>query len=529
MQKWRGAHRKPWGSILDLRSLILGLSFLAVLITFANTFYAGFSQQREMLIRNTLDSNEAYASKLATMTDQFLQQAETQLGFSAMVLGSAFDDPAIRAAETRRLAEQSQTFNSVIIVDAQGTLIDVSPPMKEIVGQQVRSASLVEALNARRPLVSDPFTTGTGRFLILISKPIFAPDGVFRGFIGGAVYLHEKNGLEQMLAHHHYQNGSYLYVVDRLGNLIYHWEPQRIGQNVLSNPVVQAVVQRGETGSAETVNTQGRATLAGFAPVSSTGWGVIVQRPTDLTLKLLSRQAQDMLLQIAPLLCLTLLGIWIFSRLISSPLHDLARITNRLSDADTDQKITQVPSWYYEVIALKKAIEAGLSQMQHKISRLNQETLTDPLTGLLNRRGLDDTLQQWQELRIPFAVVALDIDHFKSINDTYGHDVGDAALQFLAAHMRRATRSGDVLCRNGGDGFTLLLPGTPGREAVHVCERLVQALATDSPPYPGLKITLSIGVADTQQTMESGEDVLKLADAALYRAKRNGRNQIAHS
>jgi diguanylate cyclase (GGDEF)-like protein len=256
---------------------------------------------------------------------------------------------------------------------------------------------------------------------------------------------------------------------------------------------------------------------------------VIVQRPTDLTLNLLSRQAQDMLLQIAPLLCLTLLGIWIFSRLISSPLHDLARITNRLSDADTDQKITQVPSWYYEVIALKKAIEAGLSQMQHKISRLNQETLTDPLTGLLNRRGLDDTLQQWQELRIPFAVVALDIDHFKSINDTYGHDVGDAALQFLAAHMRRATRSGDVLCRNGGDEFTLLLPGTPGREAVHVCERLVQALATDSPPYPGLKITLSIGVADTQQTMESDEDVLKLADAALYRAKRNGRNQIAHS
>lgn len=526
LSRLRSSRLLPLLLRVDLRRLILGMSLLAVLVTFLNTFHAGYSQQRELLIRNTLDANQAYASKMAELTDVFLQQALSQLSFSAHVLGSNFDDVSLQTAETRRLVHQNKTFNSVLIVNADGKIVNITPPLTEVLGLQISSAGMLSAYQAREPRVSEPFvTSGTARLVIFISYPVYSQRGDFLGFIGGTVYLHEDNGLHSVLGRHHYQNGSYLFVVDRQGNLVFHANQQRVGENVMRNPVVQAV-RRGETGSAQSENTRGTAMLSGYAPVSSTGWGVVVQRPTDLTLELLTQPVMDMLLKVAPLLMLTLLAIWFLTRLIANPLHDLAMIASRLDDADTERKIGKVPSWYYEVIKLKHAILAGLSLVQRKISRLNHENVTDPLTGLLNRRGMDDTLRALDEARLPFSVVVLDIDRFKAINDTHGHDVGDAVLRFLAERMRRTARSGDVLCRNGGDEFTMLLPGTPSSEAVHACERLAQALAIEE-AYEGVPISLSMGVADFRLEDRHVEDALKAADVALYRAKQGGRNQIA--
>ena len=197
---------------LDLRRLIMGLALLVVLVTFANTFYAGYLQQREMLIRNTLESNQAYATKAAGLTDGFLQQALSQLGYSAQLLGSGFDSPAVQSAETRRLLQQNQTYNSVVIVNAAGKVLNISPPMAEVVGQQIGSSGMLAALQARQPLVSEPFVAGTGRLVIFISHPVFAPGGEYLGFIGGSVYLHDQNALHAVLGQHHFLNGSYLFV-----------------------------------------------------------------------------------------------------------------------------------------------------------------------------------------------------------------------------------------------------------------------------------------------------------------------------
>lgn len=512
---------------VDLRRLILALSLLAVLVTFANTFWAGYTQQRELIIRNTLDANAAYATKMADLTEGFLQQALSQLAYSAEALGHDFDNPRLQIDETRRLLQQNQTFNSVLVVDASGKLVNISPPLSAVLGVQVSSEGMLSALRARQPQVSEPFVTaGTDRLVVFISQPIFGRDGAFTGFIGGAVYLHQKNGLHNVLGEHHYQNGSYLFVVDRQGNLIFHRDQQRVGQNVLRNTVVGAVLH-GQTGSAEAVNTLGQRMLSGYAPVASTGWGVVVQRPTDQTLELLTRQVTGMSMKVAPVLILTLLGIWYLTRLIANPLHDLAVITSTLDDASTAEKIGRVPSWYYEVIRLKHAILAGLALVQRKITRLNQETMTDPLTGLLNRRGMDDTLESWVQADLGFAVVTIDIDHFKAINDTHGHDVGDLVLQFLAQRMRQSARAMDVACRNGGDEFVLLLPGTSAPEAVQVCERLARAVAAQA-AAADIRITLSIGVAAIDAAQAGDVDaVLKAADVALYRAKQRGRNQIA--
>lgn len=515
-----------WLARVDLRLLILALSLLAVLVTFGNTFYAGYAQQRNLLIRNTLDANAAYASKMADLTDGFLQQALQQLGYSARLLGADFDDTALQTAETGRLLLQNQTFNSVFIVNAQGKLINISPPLSAALGTQISSDELLDALRAREARVSDPFVAKvTSRLIIAISQPLFGPRGEFLGFIGGTVHLNAQNGLHSVLGEHHYQNGSFLFVVDRQGNLIFHRDQERVGQNVRHNPIVQSVL-RGEKGSNATINLPGQNMLAGYAPVASMGWGVVVQRPTELTLALLTRQMMDMLLKVAPILVLTLIAIWYLARLIATPLHDLARITSTLDEAGTADRILHVPSWYYEAIKLKNAILAGLNLVQRKITRLNHENVTDALTGLINRRGMDETLKAWGQSGTPFAVASIDIDHFKAINDTHGHDFGDQVLMFLAERMRRSARGVDVLCRNGGDEFTLLLPDTKAREAVRVCERLAASLAQEE-AAPGIAITLSMGVADFDGTSPRVEEALKAADVALYQAKARGRNQVA--
>ena len=115
LSRLRSSRLLPLLLRVDLRRLILGMSLLAVLVTFLNTFHAGYSQQRELLIRNTLDANQAYASKMAELTDVFLQQALSQLSFSAHVLGSNFDDVSLQTAETRRLVHQNKTFNLSLI------------------------------------------------------------------------------------------------------------------------------------------------------------------------------------------------------------------------------------------------------------------------------------------------------------------------------------------------------------------------------------------------------------------------------
>ncbi|WP_163274498.1 GGDEF domain-containing protein, partial [Enterobacter hormaechei] len=94
-----------------------------------------------------------------------------------------------------------------------------------------------------------------------------------------------------------------------------------------------------------------------------------------------------------------------------------------------------------------------------RFGTLNRASRTDPLTGLLNRRGLQQALDALQVQGIPFASLALDIDRFKSINDSYGHDVGDNAIVHIADQMRRYSRDSDILCRAGGEEFLLLLPG----------------------------------------------------------------------
>ena len=158
---------------------------------------------------------------------------------------------------------------------------------------------------------------------------------------------------------------------------------------------------------------------------------------------------------------------------------------------------------------------------------LREDAFTDVLTGLGNRRAfqqaIEGMLMQRRESDSDFALLMLDIDHFKRYNDSHGHPEGDEVLRLVGAALRAALRPGDVAARFGGEEFAVLLPGIGGGLALKVAERIRRDLERTA--WPHEPVTVSIGAAQATHD-ESPEHLVARADAALYRAKREGRNRV---
>jgi two-component system, cell cycle response regulator len=178
----------------------------------------------------------------------------------------------------------------------------------------------------------------------------------------------------------------------------------------------------------------------------------------------------------------------------------------------------------------KRAVDALRARLDHGL----ELAITDQLTGLYNRRFLYTQLtplaQRAQCGGDSVAVMMIDIDHFKHCNDTYGHDVGDVALQEFAARIATNVRPADFACRMGGEEFAVIMPNADGAAARRAAERLRRQVCASPFRIPSLdqalEVTCSIGVASSETGDDSAEALLKRADEALYEAKRAGRNRV---
>ena len=163
-----------------------------------------------------------------------------------------------------------------------------------------------------------------------------------------------------------------------------------------------------------------------------------------------------------------------------------------------------------------------------EVARLARLSTADPLTGLLNRRGVDTLLGQVDEQEIRrLSVVMADVDHFKSVNDTHGHSVGDAVLRAVANTLAEVVRESDAVARYGGEEFLMVLPGATEKQALRIAERAREAVSRE-PIRAGdrqVPVTVSFGVA-AWSPGESRESLVKRADEALYEAKEAGRDQV---
>ena len=172
-----------------------------------------------------------------------------------------------------------------------------------------------------------------------------------------------------------------------------------------------------------------------------------------------------------------------------------------------------------------------------RVTILEQESIKDPLTGLYNRRYLerrmDEEIRRAQRYDLPLSVLLIDIDYFKEVNDTFGHQIGDKLLIYLSELLTNQVRDSDVVSRYGGDELLILTPSTTATSAILLAERLRLKVETDQFELPksdqqnaDIRVTVSVGVASLSPEIVGTKNLIKHADEALYLAKREGRNRV---
>ncbi|WP_421102423.1 GGDEF domain-containing protein, partial [Sporosarcina psychrophila] len=187
-----------------------------------------------------------------------------------------------------------------------------------------------------------------------------------------------------------------------------------------------------------------------------------------------------------------------------------------------------IPTWYFEAKQLNETIHEYANSQQQRVEDYKERSYTDPLTGLKNRRYGDKITAKWTMDNRPFSMIMIDIDHFKAVNDRYGHQIGDEVLKFLSGKMSEIIRGDDVCIRLGGEEFVILLAETDVKEAMDIAERLrINVSSTICPTNNN--ITISLGVGSYHSNRESILELFSRVDKALYQAKVDGRNRVVLS
>ncbi|WP_111895539.1 sensor domain-containing diguanylate cyclase [Acinetobacter sp. MB5] len=507
---------------LNLRKLILYLAIFSVVSLFIISLIVSYYTQKHELIENALSVNLEYASKIANSSDSHFRIMQKELAYSAQQIGQHFHEPQRLQSEVDRLKYQSSYFNSVVISDTKGYFLSFAPLSLNLPKDKVNhTLGFKLSLEHKAPFISSPYYGASKNLLVFISQPIFDTQHRYLGFIGATIYLKKDNILSQMLSSHYGYKHNYMYVVDQNQYILFHPDTNQIGK--LANTYVQQHLIAQNYGKMRVKDDQGHEQLVGFSRIPATGWIIISQQPTSELLKEASETVFELLIGIFLFYLLIFFIIWRISYLISSPLSLLANMASNLHRPEIDEKIESIKPWFVEVLKFKMSLLMSSKYFKETISELNFHVNTDPLTHLYNRRGLDLSVKHFMENSIPFAVICIDIDYFKKINDSFGHDQGDVVLKEIAENISANFRDEDICCRSGGEEFIVLAAMLKLETAVELAERLRKKIEITPISLVG-NITISIGVSHWPTTSQNMKTVFKRADECLYNAKADGRN-----
>lgn len=221
-------------------------------------------------------------------------------------------------------------------------------------------------------------------------------------------------------------------------------------------------------------------------------------------------------------------------RLVIRNINELRRAMERISGGDLGARfvLRRRRPQGDEIDYLVTGFNDMAAKLQEDQSELERLANHDGLTGLLNRHHLAAAFERLLAARrpdSPLSLMMMDVDHFKNINDSFGHQVGDDALRMVSALVRDHARQQDLVVRYGGEEIIVVLPDTGLETALMIAERLrgrIAARPLDDRRGEVLHLTVSIGVAELPRHADDGDELIRAADAALYEAKRSGRNRV---
>ncbi|BEU95904.1 diguanylate cyclase [Acidovorax sp. DW039] len=556
----------PGRSLRTQIALVFGILVVALSVLLSIGFGEVVKRRIQRDVGTSLQTlADATASLLAAGLYQRVREVQV-LASSEVLWKSGLDSPQVLQLLARQQAIHPQSL-WLGVTDAQGVVHAASGNM--LLGQNVSERPWFQA-GLKGPHVGDvhpakllesllpPSKSGEPYRFVDFAAPIRL-SGKTVGVLGVHGYWEWVNEMIQTLMPvDARQDQLEVFIFDKTGQLIHAPADQqtllqRLGQKLPDErfyKVPSDTARADQTAVVRWADGQryltSHARLQARSAESDMGWHIVARMPVDIAFAEATQAVYKALLGGFIAAVVTSLLAWMAAGRLSEDLNTLARAAQDLEagnpkatipTAQSSLEVRRLSSALRDMTqrlltahgAMEAQVQLRTQQLEQANRELDLQARSDPLTGLLNRRGFDAQMAYALALARrsgrPLSIVTMDVDHFKQINDTYGHEAGDHVLQRLAQTLMQRLRDSDVVARLGGEEFAALLQDTDIAGARAIAQALVDAIGEQRDPVAG-HFTISAGVATLRGMDDLGSALLRRGDEALYEAKRAGRNRV---
>lgn len=530
--------------MLSVRNRIL---LFAVLVTLLPSIGLGWiylsqtekalleSSQREMLatvgqVRRELDLwfKERYYDIQVFSNSYLLSEGlEDYLGVNGEMPGKEPQDDTPRLGKVRSylsiVHSEFTDYSRLLVFDGNGKLLTQSPESDDLIALPDDWRDQIES---KKVIVGEVSELPRGAPSILAAVPILSGDGTTLGFLGAEIRLATLiTIMTSFIPSNEAQPASAeLLLVEPGGKILLSANHQQA--LALGRVAYEDILRPHELG--EYQNSLGVPVIGALTPVSGFSWYLVMEKPRDQVFSEVQELRTKVLFGVGVLVALIGFFAYLLSRGIISPLERLTEAAARVAGGDLEVNIAV--DRQDELGKATRVFNQMVDQLRQSRERLEQLSTVDPLTNLGNRRYILEKLtihlERYRRSGTAFSVLLVDADHFKRINDSAGHLVGDKVLCRLGEIFKRLLRTVDTAARYGGEEFLIILDETRCKEALQTAERI--RLAVESTAVEAdealVRFTVSIGVAEVSDG-DNEDQLISRADTALYQAKREGRGR----
>jgi len=478
------------------------LSILVIISSFIQiiTFNSFFMANTDSLL---LAINEKAANNIGEQLSAYFKKTETSLETIA-------SDPQIRGNQEilDKINSVIPEVNAIFIIDKQG-VVSLASEAEGFVGFNLSHREYFQKAIKGETYISDVYMSARGREVVAIATPIIE-NGTISGVVVGTVWLHENN-VASMFDNKSFGRDGIIAIIDGQGSVVYHPDQERIGKK---GEMVNNL--QGLTGSLIMKNYSGQEQYVGYSEIPKLKWRAVVMTPTVEITKFRTMMIYQIIaVSILTILVVVAIGMYTVRRYMK-PLNKLVEAFSTIRKG----KYKQIHSYGYttEFDEMIEVYNDTIRELEEVHATLQGAADIDGLTGAYNRRSFENTLELLKvEVKSgslkSLAIMILDLDHFKQLNDTYGHLAGDDLLKEFTAIAVTVVGIRSVF-RFGGDEFVVILRKTPRETVISFAEKIrfrcEQSLRG---------CTVSIGIATYPRNTESIDEVLDFADKALYISK----------
>lgn len=479
-----------------------------------------------------------YRDAVMLALQDWLAERESDIAWMASILESDAERAGTPLAPDahgrfKALLEAKDSFSDALLLDLEGNVVfgRSGPPARKV---SLADRDYFQAAREGRSFVSGVFRNRlTGRYAFAVSRPL-RYRGEIRGVLAGTVLLAdlvrivENMGLGSL--------GS-VYITDPERRLVAasseadFRSPADTAEEgpVLDNLAVREAVARRE-GVAKYRGESGRTVIGAYGWCPRLNLGMVVELRSDQAYLPITRLLEFFAQFAAGLLVLQLVLAYALSARLIRPIRALAEAAGTLEEREYPE--VRAPRTNTELDNLVDTFNRMAKAVRDREGLLKENAARDSLTGLYNHAKIEEFLDF--EIRRsrrddrPVCFVMMDIDHFKSVNDTFGHQAGDTVLKETAGLILRSGRDGDIVGRYGGEEFAVILNARSPGEAAAYCERIRRAVEDTAFVHEGveMRVTISLGYSCALPSALGPFELIRAADKALYAAKQAGRNRV---